>query len=426
MNLWISCGAIFVLLVLSAFFSGSETAMTAASKARLHGWEKEGNKKAALVNKIRLRKDKLIGGLLLGNNLVNILASALATSLFVRLFGDAGVVYATVIMTALIVIFSEILPKTYAILNADRTALAVAPVLRVTVALLAPVAAAAQFVVRRTFKLLGSSIDDSQDILSAREELRGAIHLHHLEGAVVKGDRDMLGGILDLRELEVSDLMVHRTKMQSIDIDRPVKEIVERVLESGHTRLPAWRDNPDNIVGVLHAKDLLRAIHEAGGEADAIDVAGICASPWFVPDTTGVIDQLNAFLKRKSHFALVVDEYGEVMGLITLEDILEEIVGDIVDEHDIVHTGIRQLQDGSVFVEGATPIRDLNRVMDWDLPDTEATTIAGLVIHEARMIPDVGQAFTFHGYRFQVLRRKRHQITALRVTPLRAVGSRSA
>src|SRR5690606_29607031 len=308
LSLGLTLGAILGLLILSAFFSGSETALTATSRARMHELERQGNRRAAIVQRLIAARERLIGTILLGNNMVNILASALATSLFVRLFGDAGVVYATVIMTALIVIFSEILPKTYAILNADRTALAVAPVLRVTVALLAPVAAAAQFVVRRTFKLLGSSIDDSQDILSAREELRGAIHLHHLEGAVVKGDRDMLGGILDLRELEVSDLMVHRTKMQSIDIDRPVKEIVERVLESGHTRLPAWRDNPDNIVGVLHAKDLLRAIHEAGGEADAIDVAGICASPWFVPDTTGVIDQLNAFLKRKSHFALVVDE----------------------------------------------------------------------------------------------------------------------
>jgi len=223
--------------------------------------------------------------------------------------------------------------------------------------------------------------------------------------------------LLDLKELEVSDVMIHRTKMRTISADLPPEELVREVLASPYTRLPLWRERPDNIIGVLHAKDLLRALDAAGGNSKAVKVSDIAFDAWFVPDTTSLQDQLQAFLKRKTHFALVVDEYGEVMGLVTLEDILEEIVGDIRDEHDLAVQGVRPQPDGSVNVDGSVPIRDLNRVMDWNLPDAEATTIAGLVIHEARAIPESGQVFTFHGFRFEVLRKNRNRITALRISP---------
>jgi len=412
-------GAVVGLLVLSAFFSGSETALTAASRARMHQLERQGNHKARVVQRLISAREELIGAILLGNNLVNILASALATSLFIKLWGDAGVVYATLIMTALVLIFAEVMPKTYAIANPERSALAVAPVIRVIVAVFGPVTAMVQFIVKRTLRLFGSDIDEAAEVLSAHEELRGAIDLHHREGAVVKHDRDMLGGVLDLSELEVSDVMVHRTKLRSIDADAAPADVVEEVLSSGYSRLPVWKENQDNIIGFLHAKELLRALSAAKGDLSKLDVEALCSPPWFVPDTTSVPGQLNAFLKRKTHFALVVDEYGEVMGLLTLEDILEEIVGEIADEHDAPATGVRPQPDGSVLVDGTVAIRDLNRTMDWELNDEEATTIAGLIIHEAQMIPDVGQVFTFYGFKFEILRKRRNQVTSIRITPAR-------
>jgi Mg2+/Co2+ transporter CorB len=426
LGLSVILGAILLLLLFSAFFSGSETALTATSRARMHRLAEDGNKRARTVLAITEDRERLIGAVLLGNNLVNILASALATSLFLALFGDAGVVYATLVMTAVVLVFAEVAPKTFAITNTDRVALAVAPVLRVVTILFGPVTAAVQFIVRHSLRLFGINITDNQQVLSAHEELRGAINLHHHEGSVVKIDRDMLGGILDLRDLEVSDIMVHRKNIAMIDASQANSEIIAQVLASPHTRFPLWLDDPENIVGVLHAKDLLRALAGAGWKADGINVLAIATKPWFVPDTTTLQDQLNAFLRRKTHFALVVDEYGALMGLITLEDILEEIVGDIRDEHDVEVAGVRMQPDGSVVVNGSVPIRDLNRAFEWSLPDDEATTVAGLVIHEARTIPEVGQVFTFHGFRFEILRRQRNQLAQLRVSPVRGLKAGAA
>jgi Mg2+/Co2+ transporter CorB len=418
MTMGIIIGAVIGLVLLSAFFSGSETALTATSRARMHEMERRGDRRAGIVNVLRETPERLIGSILLGNNLVNILASALATTLFVRLFGDAGVVYATLVMTTLVLIFGEVMPKTYALSHPDRFALAVSPILRFLVMVFAPVVMGVEYIVKWALRGLGVDTSKAENVLSARDELRGVINLQHKEGAVVKQHRDMLGGILDLKELELSDVMVHRTKMHTIDGAQPLNEIIEELLKTGHTRIPVWTGDPDNIIGVLHAKDLFAALHAAGGDLSKVDIEAICSPPWFVPDTTPVDDQLNAFLRRKSHFAIVVDEYGEVMGMVTLEDILEEIVGDISDEHDVAASGVRREATGSYVVDGTVPIRDLNRLYDWNLPDEEATTIAGLVIHESQMIPEVGQEFTFHGFRFEVLRKRRHQITLMRITRL--------
>lgn len=418
---WLTILVILALLVLSAFFSGSETALTAASRARMHQLEQNGDKRATIVSRLIATRERLIGALLLGNNLVNILASSLATSILLAVFGDAGVAYATVIMTLLVLIFSEVLPKTLAISDPERFALAVARVVRWVVAIFGPVVIAIEVLVRGILRLAGRNIDANVAVLSAHEELRGAVDLLHREGGVVKSDRDMFGGVLDLHQLTVSDVMVHRTEMKALNADEDPRELVGHVLGSQFTRIPLWRDEPDNIVGILHAKDLLRDLQRHGGDVATLDPSKSASDPWFVPDTTRLDDQLKAFLKRKTHMALVVDEYGEVQGLITLEDILEEIVGDIADEQDIVVQGVRPQPDGSVNISGSVPIRDLNRVMDWRLPDSEAITVAGLVIHEAQQIPEQGQAFTFHGFRFQVLRRQRNRITTLRVTPLEKV-----
>jgi Mg2+/Co2+ transporter CorB len=325
------------------------------------------------------------------------------------------VLYATGVMTALVVIFSEVLPKTIAINAPDRVSLLVARPMKLTLYLLGPLLTVIEAIVRLLMRALGIKLGANQSILSPFERLRGAVDLLHHEGGVEKQDRDMLGGLLDLRELQVSDVMVHRTEMVMVNADLPPEELMQEVLASEYTRIPLWREKPENIIGVLHAKDLLRAIRAAEGDTSRIDASAIALPPWFVPEMRPVSEQLKAFRRRKTHFALVVDEYGEVEGLVTLEDILEEIVGDISDEHDVVVAGVRAQPDGSVVVDGSVPIRDLNRAMDWSLPDEEATTVAGLVIHEARSIPDRGQSFTFHGFRFRVLRRERNRITALRI-----------
>jgi Mg2+/Co2+ transporter CorB len=415
---WFSIVAIFVCLLLSFVFAGSETALMAFSRARMLRLEKKGNRSAGIVNRLFEARERLIGALLLGNNAVNILASSLATSVFLVWFGDVGVLYATIAMTVLVVVFAEVLPKTVAVNDPDRIALLAARPMQIVMRLLGPVLTAIEALVRGILRLVGSRVGDDQPILSAHEELRGAVDLLHHEGNVEKGDRDMFGGLLDLRDLTVSDVMIHRTEMITIDVDDPAEDVVKAVLAAPVTRVPLWRESAENIIGILHAKDLLRAIQAVGGDLSKIDIPAIARPPWFVPDIRPLSDQLRAFRRRKTHFALVVDEYGEVMGLVTLEDILEEIVGDISDEHDLVVTGARPQPDGSVIVDGAVPIRDLNRLMDWSLPDEEATTIAGLVIHEARTIPEVGQSFTFHGFRFRVLKKERNRITSLQVTPL--------
>lgn len=414
---WPALLSVLGLILASAFFSGSETALTAVSRARMHTMENNGEARAGVVNRLIARRDRLIGALLIGNNLVNILASSLTTSIFLSLFGDSGVVFATIAMTVLLVIFSEVLPKSWAISSPDRFALVVAPVVRLFVAVAGPLSSVVNGIVRFILGIFGVTLSNDEPMLTGSEELRGAVDLLHREGAVVKDDRDRLGGILDLDELEVADIMIHRTAMRGINADDPPENIVKAVLESPYTRMPLWRGSSDNIVGVVHAKDLLRALAEPGIDPQNLDISKVALKPWFVPDTTNLKDQLNAFLRRKVHFAIVVDEYGEVQGLVTLEDILEEIVGEIADEHDIDVQGVRQEADGSIVVDGSVPIRDLNRALDWDLPDDHATTIAGLVIHESQMIPEERQSFTFHGKRFFVMKREKNRLTRLRIRP---------
>jgi Mg2+/Co2+ transporter CorB len=425
-EIWLSAFAVLILLCIAAFSSMSETAITASSRARMHALENAGDKRAGAVNKLLSLRDRLIGTILIGNNIVNTASASLTTAVLLNLFGEVGIAYATVVVSVLIIVFAEVTPKTLAINNPDRYALKLARPLSWMVMLLTPITVLVEWSVKLLFRLFGVKLGGDDGGLSAADEIRGQVDLLHKEGSVGKGERDMLGGLLDLQELEVSDVMVHRTKMRTIEAGLKPEDIVREVLSSPYTRLPLWRGTPDNIVGVLHAKDLLRALDAAAGDASKLDIIDLALEPWFVPDTTALKDQLKAFLKRKTHFALVVDEYGEVQGLVTLEDIIEEIVGDIKDEHDAGATGVRKLRDGAVQADGGVPIRDLNRVMDWRLPDEEATTIAGLVIHEARAIPDVGQAFTFYGYRFEVMRKQRNRITSLKITPLKAMAKAEA
>lgn len=406
-------GIILFLLIFSAFFSGSETALTAASRIRMHAAEKDGDKRATLVSRLLEIREKLLGAILLGNNLVNILASSLLGGLMFSLFGDLGPVYATLVMTPLVVIFAEVLPKTYAITHPNKAALRVARSINVIVRLFAPVVAAVQFIVNIVLKLFG--VDSDASAWTAADEIKGAVDLHLQEGAVAKRARDQIYGVLEIGELSVEDVMIHRKNVDMIDATQTGPEIVREFLACGHSRIPLFEEDQDNIIGVLHVKDVLKVLSQSDGDIDSINSRVIAREPWFIPETTSVVKQLRAFQQKHEHFALVVDEYGAFMGVLTLEDILEEIVGDIQDEYDEEIDGVRRLKDGSAVVKGETPIRDLNRAMDWKLPDDEAVTLAGLVIHESQTIPEAGQTFAYYGYRFEVLERQRNQILSLKV-----------
>ena len=423
---WITAAAILVLLVLSGFFSGSETALTAASRGKLRSAADKGSRGAETALNVTEDNERLIGSILLGNNVVNILATSLATAVLTKLFGQNGVALATLGMTLLVLIFAEVLPKTYAITNPETVAARVASPIRIVILVFSPVVSAVRLLVRLVLRMFGVKADPDSNILAVREEIAGALQLGHSEGVVEKEDRDRILGALDLSERFVEEVMLHRSGIQMIDAGLPVPEILAQVLESPHTRLPLYRDDPENVVGVLHAKDLLRAMHrmlEDGtmdtDEMNKFDIMSVAMKPYFIPETTTLDDQMRKFLERKTHFALVVDEYGGLEGLITLEDILEEIVGEIADEFDVAEEDmIKPTADGAYIVDGSMTLRDLNRAHDWNLPDDEANTIAGLVIHEAQMNPVVGQVFSFHGFRFEVNDKEQNRITSLKIRQL--------
>jgi Mg2+/Co2+ transporter CorB len=413
--------ALVFLLVLGGVFSAAETALTSASRAQMHQKAKRGDRRARIVNTLRQDGETLIGSLLLGNNLANTLGTALTTAVLTSLFSDAGVVYATAIMTVLILVFAEVLPKTYALSNAERMAIGLAPIVRGWLWLSWPLS----WLLRRTSDgalwLFGLKAETPLGLYVSDEELRGAIELHasnpHRED--VQHERAMLRSILDLDAVTVDKIMIHRKNMMAFDVNRPRKELIDEIIATPFTRIPLWEDEPGNIIGVLHVKALLRALRRTE-QAETIDIRALAAEPWFIPDTANLLDQLQAFRERREHFAIVVDEYGTVMGVVTLEDILEEIVGEISDELDVPRTGIRREADGSFIVQGAFAVRDFNRDFDPNLPEEPAATIAGLVMHEARVLPEVGDVFSFHGFRFEILRRQRNQVTLIKMTPLAA------
>lgn len=418
-DLIFSLAVIGALVMCSAFFSGSETALTAISRARIWRLVMDGNKRAMQVSRLRREKESLIGAILLGNTAVNIGATAFATSVAIRHWGDEGVAYVTVALTVVVLIFGEVLPKTLAIQNAERFSLLVAPLVLLVVRILTPVTYTIRTINRMMLKPFGIDISRSHSLINAADAIRGTIELHHQEGEMVKQDRDMLGSILDLSTIEVGDVMVHRKQAEMIDAGQPVSEIIQQAVTSSHSRIPLWKDQPDNIVGILHVKNLIRTLNELGQSITTQTILDIAVEPWFIPNSTTLKDQLLAFRERRQHFALVVDEYGVLLGIVTLEDIIEEIVGDIDDEHDRGDHPEITRRDGNIYeINGAITIRDLNRQLDWNLPDEDASTLAGLVIYEARRIPDVGAVFEFHGCRFTVLAKQANRISLLQVEKL--------
>ena len=408
--------SIFILLILSAFFSGSETALTASTRSRLTGLNIKGKKNAQIAINLLNDKESLIGAILLGNNLVNILASSLATSLLIKMFGDSGVAYAVLIMTVLIVIFAEILPKSYAISNSEKMALKISPIIRPFVFFLSPITWLMEKIVHGIFAIFGMNYIKNSRSLSVQDEIRGTVDLHHKEGRLYKFDKDMVKGILDLSVIGIEDVMVHRSNMFTVNIDDDANNIISAVINSPYTRIPVWKNDTENIIGIIHAKNLLRLISTKKNLPILNeDIKKTLLEPWFVPETTTLKEQLQMHLNKRTKLAIIVDEYGALMGMISLEDIIEEIVGDISDEHDVIVKGVDVNSDGSFNINGNVEIRDLNREYGWELPDSEANTISGLIIHESRSFPKPGQKFNYYGFQFEILETQGNQISLLKV-----------
>jgi Mg2+/Co2+ transporter CorB len=427
MPLWIAGPAVLLCLLLAAYLSAAETAITGASRPRMHRLAQQGNKLAATVNALLDRKEEVVSAILLGNNVVNIFSASLTTAVLTALFGAAGIVYATVVIGVLVVIFGEVMPKTWALLRADRVALVLAPSIVMTLAVLGPMARAVAWISRFFLKLLGVRVDRTPDAEEHADVLRGAIdlHGHGQEGETAPAEKAMLQSVLDLGDRTVGDVMTHRGSVVVIDADQPMDAIVSQMLEAPYTRIPVYRTEADNIIGVVHAKDLFRAVKAAGGP-ETVKIEAVLTQPWFIPESTTCFDQLQAFRARHEHFAIVVDEYGALRGIVTLEDIIEEITGDIEDEHDAIKRGVVRREDGSMICQGDVPIRDLNREFGWGLPEDVAITIAGLVLHEARRIPEVGQTYAFYGFRFEILKREGTRIAELRIVPPVAIQAANA
>jgi Mg2+/Co2+ transporter CorB len=413
---------VLLCLLLGAYMSAAETAITGASRPRMHRLAQQGNKRAALVNGLLDRKDEAVSAVLLGNSVVNILSASLTTAVLTHLFGAAGIVYATIFVGIMVVIFAEVMPKTWALLRADRVALVLAPSVVVTLKILGPIARSVAWISRFLLRLIGVRTDRSPEPEEQVEVLRGAIELHGTGQAddAAPQEKAMLRSVLDLGDLTVADVMTHRGNVGLIDAGAPIENIVDQVLAAPYTRLPVYRGEPDNIVGVVHAKDLFRAVN-AAADGSTVKIESVMTPPWFIPESTTLFDQLQAFRARHEHFAIVVDEYGALRGIVSLEDIIEEITGDIQDEHDAIKRGVVQREDGSLICRGDVPIRDLNREFGWQLPEDVAITIAGLVLHEARRIPEVGQTYAFYGFRFEILKREGTRVAELRIIPSAAI-----
>ncbi|MEE2694727.1 MAG: CNNM domain-containing protein [Pseudomonadota bacterium] len=419
-SLSVLIGSILGLVFLSAFFSGSETSLTSASKPRIHTLARSGEKNAGLFEKIFKDKEQLICTILFANNLVNVLASAIATKILIEISNTEGILYATIIMTLMILIFGELIPKTIALSNADKIALKIAPVIRIIIIILYPLTKILNIIVSSILKIVGidyKTFSKEEIHEKNEEELRGAIDLHGKDSSTVEEKR-MLKSILDLDDITVGSIMISRKDIFSLSSEISYTELIAKLQSSPHSRIPIWDKNPENIVGVLNVRKL---IEKNSFDQKRFNVLSFCQKPWFIPESTKLDNQLMAFKKRKEHFSIVVDEYGEFLGIITLEDIIEEIVGDIYDELDALKVsknlnGIKSTSKNNYVVNGTVNIRDLNKELDIDLPVNNASTVAGLILYESRIIPKKGQTFSFFGLKFKILSKKNNQILVLKVS----------
>ena len=416
--LHILIGSIFGLIILSAFFSGSETSLTSASKPRMHNLARTGKKNAKIFEELFKDKEKLICTILFANNLVNILASAIATKILIELTNNEGVLYATIIMTLMILIFGELIPKTLALSKADQFALKIAPMFKVLVYILYPLTVTLNFVATLILKIFGLNyLNFKKEEVSEKreEELRGAIDLHGEDSS--KDEKNMLKSILDLDNITVGSIMIPRKDIFSLPSNIKYNELITKLNNSPHSRIPIWEKNPENIIGIFHIRKLIEI---KADDFKSFNIKSLCQKPWFIPESTRLDNQLLEFKRRKEHFSIVLDEYGEFLGIVTLEDIIEEIVGEIDDEHDVLKISkaaedIKAISSKSYLVKGNVTIRELNKELNINIPVSNASTVAGLVLYESRTIPKKGQIFSFFDLKFEILSKKNNQITLLKI-----------
>ena len=416
--LHILIGSIFGLIILSAFFSGSETSLTSASKPRMHNLARTGKKNAKIFEELFKNKEMLICTILFANNLVNILASAIATKILIELTNNEGILYATVIMTLMILIFGELIPKTLALSKADQFALKIAPFMKVLVYFLYPLTLTLNFIATSILKIFGVNylnFKNEEASEKREEELRGAIDLHGEDSS--KDEKNMLKSILDLDDITVGSIMIPRKDIFSLPSNIKYNELITKLNNSPHSRIPIWEKNPENIIGIFHIRKLIEI---KADDLKTFNIKSLCQKPWFIPESTRLDNQLLEFKRRKEHFSIVVDEYGEFLGIVTLEDIIEEIVGEIDDEHDVlkiskVAEDIKSISDKSYLVKGNVTIRELNKELNINIPVSNASTVAGLVLYESRTIPKKGQIFSFFDLKFEILSKKNNQITLVKI-----------
>ncbi len=405
---------IFVLLILSFLFSGAEIGLTSISRSRVNKLKLDGNKKAKVIDHLLNKNELTIGTILLGNTIINITCSALLTAIVINFFGNEGVFLLTITMTFCILLFCEVLPKTYAMQNPEKFTSFSAYFVLFFVKIFSPLTSGIQFIVNLILKLCGPHKD--REVISAADAMRNIIVLHRSEGTMLKQDLDMLNSILDLAETEISEIMTHRRNLFSLDIDRNKEELIREILTSSHSRVPLWQKEPDNIIGVVHVKNLINALREKDNRTEEVNITQVMSKPWFIPESTPLSVQLHNFRKNRKHLAFLVDEYGALQGIVTLEDILEEIVGEISDEHDLITDNfIKKISDNTYHIEGKSTIRNINRQLHWNLPDEEATTLAGMIVNEIERIPDEGEEFSMYGFYFKILKKDKNTITAIEV-----------
>ena len=399
------------LLLLSACLSGIETAMVASVPGRMQKLKAEGSNKANIVLKLLKMKDKVISTILVMNTISNTICTTVAAGLFISLYGEEfGTLIASTVMSVFIIVFCEVIPKAIAVVHAEKIALHVSSYVNILMWILYPVNFGLNLIVRVFCFIFRINLNPH---ISVTDELRGVIEHHHQEGNVFKNDRDMLGAVLDLGSITIEEIMVHRSNIKMINANLPVKDIVSAALASPHTRIPMWQDNRENIVGILHIRDLLKALHSHNFNYSKLRAADFMSEPWFIPNHALVSQQLNEFRTRRSHFAIVVDEYGDLQGIVTLEDVIEEIVGQIDDEHDSQVQRVIKKSNSRFVIDGSISIRDLNREMNWTLPDEEASTLAGLIINKVKRLPEQGENFVIHNLKMTIAVRKRNQLKSI-------------
>ncbi len=405
---------ILILLFCGGLFSAIETAITASSPGQLLKLSNNTSKQENVILIIKI-KSKIISTMLIFATITTTIATTIATNVFIDLYGvELGSIITSVVMTIVIIIFAEVLPKAIAVSKAEKIVVAFSDIIFILLKILAPINFILSKLIRFSCFVFHIKL---QNNISPDEEVMNLVEYQHAEGKVFKQDRDMVGSIFDIKNLLVSEIMVHRSQLKTVNVDLPLKDLLQQLSLASHTRIPMWKSNKDNIIGIIHVKDLLKNLYKQNFDVSKINITDLLTEPWFIPENVLVSKQLHEFRHQRYHCALVVNEYGDILGMVTLEDVLEEIVGRIEDEHDSYDSQIILKEENQYIIDGLTPIRDINRELNWSLYG-DASTIGGLIISELKRIPEEDEVIELFDLRINILRKSAHRIKTLLVTKL--------